>query len=749
MTSFNCRRELAEAVRLKKPIFLLVETDPNKGATTVEQLKGELAVLLRNGSALKHIEAAKAMIRQLEFASAPDAAAVTGERHLAFAGARRSDSLPHLPDVIEWHREKVFKNRALKVVVANLLELESQRRQTERTSNRAIHEHSLPHPTSLPLPAALLTPSSKDHPPLDRASDRQSIKPSMLRSSDEPPALPGDGRIVHLSAAYREIASVVDPRQSMFDEVEARFLELRVKVIDTPRQGVAEIMLLCHGCFENISLVEMMRRHLPQPKERTNARRSQAGVGPETTCFRQRTNKSIRQTRRLTLGASSRADLNSMQKQLRSMVGSESQEMRTSVIHLYSTRQAFIGYMNQCQESAPELNECGLFSFMFMKWPTSVDLQHVLVQDQLLPMLSFVLGDSTTSESSERSRPRRIRTAFRRTSLISNLVRPRTPLSTRFSDDRNVNAETSAPQSQLSQQTVQSQSKAVSFDQPSTDSKRPGPHDLVDDLFDTTWSTGLAGGREAVAEHMSTEKAAAEKAAAVATKKAPAEKVTAEKITAENAVPVAERATAEKAAAEKTEVEKAAVEKAVAEKVTAEKAAAKKAAAEKADVAVAGAPPLPAGWKQAQTPDGRPYYYVRGASKSQWQRPTVPAPVSKRSSEGQRLSQAGSLSHRRMEDGSLSHRRMEGGSVSHRRMEGGSLSHRGGSLSHRFMEATRRLSSYSTCKTPADTTPSNNSEPSNTSEPSNNSELSVNGTIEAALDVCSLDEQTAMCDLSA
>ena len=41
----------------------------------------------------------------------------------------------------------------------------------------------------------------------------------------------------------------------------------------------------------------------------------------------------------------------------------------------------------------------------------------------------------------------------------------------------------------------------------------------------------------------------------------------------------------------------------------------------------ADAPPLPVGWKQATAPDGRTYYFVKGGGgKTQWTRPTEPAP---------------------------------------------------------------------------------------------------------------------------
>ena len=40
--------------------------------------------------------------------------------------------------------------------------------------------------------------------------------------------------------------------------------------------------------------------------------------------------------------------------------------------------------------------------------------------------------------------------------------------------------------------------------------------------------------------------------------------------------------------------------------------------------ATAAEPPLPAGWKQAEAPDGRTYYYLPGGKETQWVRPTEP-----------------------------------------------------------------------------------------------------------------------------
>ena len=35
---------------------------------------------------------------------------------------------------------------------------------------------------------------------------------------------------------------------------------------------------------------------------------------------------------------------------------------------------------------------------------------------------------------------------------------------------------------------------------------------------------------------------------------------------------------------------------------------------------------LPAGWREKKTADGRTYYYAKGSTKTQWERPTEPAP---------------------------------------------------------------------------------------------------------------------------
>ena len=52
----NCRRELKEAIRLRKPLVLLVECDPDKGATSVNLLRAELEMADRDGELTRQHE---------------------------------------------------------------------------------------------------------------------------------------------------------------------------------------------------------------------------------------------------------------------------------------------------------------------------------------------------------------------------------------------------------------------------------------------------------------------------------------------------------------------------------------------------------------------------------------------------------------------------------------------------------------------------------------------------------------------
>lgn len=92
LSSRNCRRELAAAVALDKPVVLLVETDDSKGATTLARLRAEFeqvesTVVLSADDR----EACLALMEMFQEAQAEESHDDEGE----------------LPcKIIEWHREK-------------------------------------------------------------------------------------------------------------------------------------------------------------------------------------------------------------------------------------------------------------------------------------------------------------------------------------------------------------------------------------------------------------------------------------------------------------------------------------------------------------------------------------------------------------------------------------------------------------------------------------------------------------------
>ena len=111
LSSQNCRRELTAAVSSHKPIVMLIETDEGKGSVSLARLRAEFeevessAVLARSER-----QAALWLISSFEQAWTNDC-------------DRDNSSLPC--KVIEWHREKVFKQLALKCIAASVLAVHS------------------------------------------------------------------------------------------------------------------------------------------------------------------------------------------------------------------------------------------------------------------------------------------------------------------------------------------------------------------------------------------------------------------------------------------------------------------------------------------------------------------------------------------------------------------------------------------------------------------------------------------------
>jgi hypothetical protein len=91
VSSFNCRRELKEAVRAQKKLIVLWETDPNHGALTLYDLKGEVELLPEQSDR----DAANVLIRMIE----------SGE-------------------ALEWHRESHLKRAVLSSIFQTIIDVQ-------------------------------------------------------------------------------------------------------------------------------------------------------------------------------------------------------------------------------------------------------------------------------------------------------------------------------------------------------------------------------------------------------------------------------------------------------------------------------------------------------------------------------------------------------------------------------------------------------------------------------------------------
>ena len=109
LASSNCRRELIEALRLKKPLVVLRETDPNHGAIELSALRDEVEVLPMQADR----EAGGALIRMVE----------DGQ-------------------TLEWHREGHLKRAVLAAIAQELLDFQSAAAASSgRVALRVIQKH--------------------------------------------------------------------------------------------------------------------------------------------------------------------------------------------------------------------------------------------------------------------------------------------------------------------------------------------------------------------------------------------------------------------------------------------------------------------------------------------------------------------------------------------------------------------------------------------------------------------------------
>ena len=189
---------------------------------------------------------------------------------------------------------------------------------------------------------------------LRQPSMRQDLQIDDLRISDELRLPKGHGIDLQLSAHYRNIP--IRGSLSAYDEISSRFSELGANVHEAPGPpGSRHIIVLLPGVFDHPDLVAEIAALLrPKPAPRINRRLSRAASAAGRRFSSAMTEISSALTPTL------------------------------SPLCVYITDVEFGAYIRTCP---PELSERGLFDSLFIKWPSTFELQRVAVTVCLLPIL--------------------------------------------------------------------------------------------------------------------------------------------------------------------------------------------------------------------------------------------------------------------------------------------------------------------------------------------------------------------------
>ena len=399
-----------QAIRkFNKPVLCVLESDADKGGTSVPQLRAEVEALECSGAGLTddHYAACVHLIDRIEIGLA---------------------EMADIPTLIEWHREKALKAVALKAIIANILKL--QLLTAPSKACRLLGCEAPPAPADMPAitnaPHGFATDEVKPTAQRDAAKapdDARSISqhgtpssrsshekrqhrgsvtrrvgggratltirhPLQLRLTGEGAVLRHDWarRLVYLHAAYRTIPGTGRSGHSTFEEVCEQLSAVNIHVTertDALRLGVPILILLCPGVFHNAQLVALFET-LTAPGES-----SQHGAGAENSAPRWRRglrrldtftrSRPIRhlgslsrigsvariagrpaRTSRMAAGASA-APTGSARKLSDSSPRALNKPDRT-IVRLFCTCRHFAYYIAQCEEHARHLADAGLFN---------------------------------------------------------------------------------------------------------------------------------------------------------------------------------------------------------------------------------------------------------------------------------------------------------------------------------------------------------------------------------------------------
>ena len=236
LSSYNCRRELAAAMkyqRLGKPLILLLESDEAKGATTVTKLRAELEALKLGG----------------KFSSNDSLS--SQEAHEQLSAAERFISLietqPSGITVLQYHRERHLKLTVFKVI-ASVVHAENAVQQGQGRKGRG---RKVPHGTGRVV--------ANEHAPT--LQPIVALRELRLGAEKDPPSLPR-GAVVFVHPSYRSMRRHGSANKSYFEEITAAFVLYNICVVDEPVDGAPSVLLLCPGVFDDVKILWMIQHSL-------------------------------------------------------------------------------------------------------------------------------------------------------------------------------------------------------------------------------------------------------------------------------------------------------------------------------------------------------------------------------------------------------------------------------------------------------------------------------------------------------
>ena len=194
LSSKNCRRELLETFRIEKPLLLIVETDPGKGAVSLASLEAEVAMLAKRKTPPAELAAAQRLVDMY--------------RNGIF---------------VEWLREKPFKLAAMKRIATILLgeqarSLGATKIDAASSEERGAIIGSTGTPARRGVRGTHQTKVAADA--LREESEHRGRRRLQIAHEIRLPAGAGRRLLLYLSHHYRSLPPGAPPGESIYEQIE-------------------------------------------------------------------------------------------------------------------------------------------------------------------------------------------------------------------------------------------------------------------------------------------------------------------------------------------------------------------------------------------------------------------------------------------------------------------------------------------------------------------------------------------------